>query len=159
MKRTRSPPRRSRRDPPSSRYCSNCHATNVQILCQCSSKLSLHVQQMLNPGGAVSPKRNPLGDLSAAAGPAGAAGGPPKLNFLAQLTARVKSASVDAGNPGNMAAEVTKSITTTAKSLFADIARFRKSEDEVAVVGSGSAEDKENSARSNTVGEHAVITI
>lgn len=111
---------------------------------------------MINPGGSQSPKRSALGDIALGT-PSGAIGGPPKLNFLAQLTARVKTATSadnagNIGNPGNMAAEVTKSITTTAKSLFADIARFRKSDDnEVAVVGTAtaSAEDKENGARSN----------
>lgn len=129
--------------------------------------MSLSLQQMLNPGGAVSPKRNPMAELfgggSSSVGATG--GGPPKLNFLAQLTARVKSSSNSAGEGAedrnsaegpSSAQQAPKSIATQAKSLFADIARFRKSEDsEVAVVAvannaSASAEDKENSAHTNT---------
>ena len=104
----------------------------------------------MNPqsSSAVSPKRNPLGALLG--------GGAPKLGFLAQLTARVgmkSTAAADsatAGGDENSTAAPANSVSGTARSLFADIARFRKPDpEETAVVATGVAEDKENASQSN----------
>ena len=96
----------------------------------------------------MSPKRNPLGALLG--------GGAPKLGFLAQLTARVgmKSAAVadcaTAGGDENSTAAPASSVSGTTRSLFADIARFRKPDpEETAVVATGVAEDKENASENN----------
>ena len=98
----------------------------------------------MNPqsSSAVSPKRNPLGALLG--------GGAPKLGFLAQLTARVGMKSTAAGGDENSTAAPASSISGTARSLFADIARFRKPDpEETAVVATGVAEDKENASENN----------
>ena len=98
----------------------------------------------MNPqsSSAVSPKRNPLGALMG--------GGAPKLGFLAQLTARVGMKSATAGGDENSTAAPASSISGTARSLFADIARFRKPDpEETAVVATGVAEDKENASENN----------
>jgi hypothetical protein len=99
--------------------------------------------------------------------PAAAEGDRPKLGFLAQLTARVglKSSTAAVSAEGEESAQTSApaakgGIAGAARSLFADIARFRKNDaDESVVVGAGAAtacdeaEDKENggAARANTV--------
>jgi hypothetical protein len=116
----------------------------------------------VNPSAAASTntlKRQPLI-------PAAADGDRPKLGFLAQLTARVglKSSTAAVGAEGEEAAQTCApaakgGIAGAARSLFADIARFRKNDaEESVVVGAGAAacdeaEDKENggAARANTV--------
>jgi hypothetical protein len=126
----------------------------------------------VNPSAAASTntlKRQPLI-------PAAADGDRPKLGFLAQLTARVglKSSTAAASAEGEEATQTSApaakgGIAGAARSLFADIARFRKNDaEESAVVGAGAAaceeaEDKENggAARANTVsaaGEFHIIT-
>jgi hypothetical protein len=117
---------------------------------------------LVNPSAAVNAntlKRQPLI-------PAAADDGRPKLGFLAQLTARVglKSSTAAVSAEGEEATQTSApaakgGIAGAARSLFADIARFRKNDaEESVVVGAGAAvceeaEDKENggAARANTV--------
>lgn len=115
----------------------------------------------MNPNAGLSPKRNPLGALLGGGG-AAAGGGPPQLGFLAQLTARAglkfskATAAATAGaeedtESAQPATEKPKAngFAGAARSLFADIARFRKPDtEESVVVATGAVEDKENSANS-----------
>jgi hypothetical protein len=120
----------------------------------------LVAQRLVNPSAAANTnalKRQPLI-------PAAADDGRPKLGFLAQLTARVglKPSTAAVSAEGEEAAQTSApaakgGIAGAARSLFVDIARFRKNDaDESVVVGAGAAaceeaEDKENSgaARAN----------
>ena len=122
---------------------------------------------MLNPS-AVSPKRSAMG------GPfGGGAGGAPKLGFLAQLTARAAKKSSgtegDSENSNNNSigenyssvAVDNKPVSSknpfagAARSLFSEIAKFRKPDAEEVVAesqgiasGSDVVEDKENASSS-----------
>jgi hypothetical protein len=108
-------------------------------------------QRLLNPN-AVSPKRAPLGALGGIMGPpTGVPGGPPKLGFLAQLTARVglKSAGASAASEDSSSSAGSAPAPPAAKSLFADIMKFRKPDAEEVSTSAAAAEDKENARAAN----------